>query len=423
MRCVRYRFSDRDRMILVFVGVVFVVLNAMKVYVYMRFFRHSVLLPKWAGIGILVALALGEIALLVLKDVHFSHFQYLMISSCLVLTLTLFMACVSVDILRFGVNLSLKFSSKIQHRESKKPSPLATQQDSKHNDINISRRTFLSKCKDYAVAGLFLLFTFKGFSAALTLPPIKEVRIKIPHLKAKKSIAMISDVHIGKNLGRAFLEGIVEKINALEADIVVIVGDLADDKIENIKDDLEPLKWLKSKEGVYYVCGNHEHYHGLDSILEYLRTLNLTILHNTNIELDGFNLAGVSDLAGVRFKNLEPNLESAKKGLNPQKPSILLSHQPKFVYENDVSDFDLVLCGHTHAGQVFPLSLFVWLDQHYVYGLYDITHKNMESKRLTQDSMRADSGKTQLYVSSGVGFWGPAIRFLAPSEIVLLRLE
>ena len=101
-------------MILVFVGVVFVVLNAMKVYVYMRFFRHSVLLPKWAGIGILVALALGEIALLVLKDVRFSHFQYLMISSCLVLTLTLFMACVAVDILRFGVNLSLKFSSKIQ---------------------------------------------------------------------------------------------------------------------------------------------------------------------------------------------------------------------------------------------------------------------------------------------------------------------
>ena len=113
----------------------------------------------------------------------------------------------------------------------------------------------MSKCKDYAVAGLFLLFTFKGFLVP-TLPPIKEVRIKMPHLKAKKSIAMISDVHIGKNLGRAFLEGIVEKINALEADIVVIVGDLADDKIENIKDDLEPLKSLKSKEGVYYVCGD-----------------------------------------------------------------------------------------------------------------------------------------------------------------------
>lgn len=410
-------------MIFVFVGIVFVVLNAMKVYVYMRFFRHSVLLPRWLGIAILVFLALGEIALLVFKDVQFSHWQYFAISSCLVLTLTLFMACVAVDMIRLGVNLSLRFYSKIQNVESKQTSPLATRQDLEQNDINTSRRTFLSKCKDYAVAGLFLLFSFTGFYAALALPPIREVRVKIPHLKTKKSIAMISDVHIGKNLGRAFLEGIVEKINALEADIVVIVGDLADDKIEYIKDDLEPLKWLKSKEGVYYVAGNHEYYHGVDSIVEHLHTLNLNILHNANIELEELNIAGVSDLAGVRFKNLEPDLESAKKGLNPQKPSILLSHQPKFVYENDVSDFDLVLCGHTHAGQVFPLSLFVWLDQHYVYGLYDITHKDVESKKVIKDSMRFKPRQTQLYVSSGVGFWGPAIRFLAPSEIVLFRLE
>ena len=402
-------------MIFVFVGIVFVVLNAMKVYVYMRFFRHSVLLPKWAGIGILVALALGEIALLVLKDVRFSHWQYLMISSCLVLTLTLFMACVAVDMIRLGVNLY----GKIQSVDSKKTSPVSLEQ----NDINTNRRTFLGKCKDYGVAGLFLLFSFTGFYAALALPPIREVRVKIPHLKTKKSIAMISDVHIGKNLGRAFLEGIVEKINALEADIVVIVGDLADDKIEYIKDDLEPLKWLKSKDGVYYVAGNHEYYHGLDSIVEHLHTLNLNILHNANIELEELNIAGVSDLAGVRFKHLEPDLESAKKGLNPNKPSILLSHQPKFVYENDVSDFDLVLCGHTHAGQVFPLSLLVWLDQHYVYGLYDITHKDIESKKVIKDSMRFKPRQTQLYVSSGVGFWGPAIRFLAPSEIVLFRLE
>lgn len=406
-------------MLFVFVGVVFIVLNAMKVYVYMRFFRHSVLLPKWAGIGILVALALGEIALLVLKNAQFNHWQYFAVSSCLVLTLTLFMACVIVDI----IGLGLKLYSRIQRIDSKKPSPT----DSKQNSINTSRRTFLNQCKDYVIAGLFLFLSFTGFYAALALPPIRELRIKIPHLKTKKSIAMISDVHIGKNLGRAFLEGVVEKINTLNADIVVIVGDLADDKIENIKDDLEPLKWLKSKEGVYYVAGKHEYYHGIDSILEYLQTLNLTILHNINVELESFNLAGVSDLAGVRRKHLEPNLESAKKDLNPNKPSILLSHQPKFVYENDVSDFDLVLCGHTHAGQVFPLSLFVWLDQHYVYGLYDITHKDMESKRqvgLSQhQSMRLNPHQTQLYVSSGVGFWGPAIRFLAPSEIVLLRLE
>lgn len=395
-------------MLLVFVGSIFVVLSMMKLYVYMRFFRHSVLLPKWAGICILFALALGEIALFVVRDAHFRHWQYLAVSSCVVLTLTLFMACVAVDIARFGVRLAGRFKEVGAGTQSMGEPHRAV---GWHNEADSKRRTFLKKCVDYAVGGLFLLLSVKGFYSALALPPIREVRVKIPRLKAPKSIAMISDVHIGKTLGRKFLQGVVDKINALKADIVVIVGDLVDDRIENLKDELEPLKQLESKEGVYYVAGNHEYYHGADSIVEHLKTCNLKVLHNRHIELDDVNLAGVSDLAGLRFGHLKPDLESARSGLNPHKPSILLSHQPKFVRENDVSDFDLVLCGHTHAGQVFPLSLFVWIDQHYIHGLYRLpASKDSQSK------------STQLYVSSGVGFWGPAIRFLAPSEIVLLRL-
>lgn len=162
---------------------------------------------------------------------------------------------------------------------------------------------------------------------------------------------------------------------------------------------------------MYYVAGNHEYYHGLDPILAHLKTLNVRILHNTHIELDELNLAGVSDLAGLRFNYLPPDIESAKKDLNLLKPSVLLAHQPKFVRSNDVSEFDLVLCGHTHAGQVFPLSFFVWLDQKYIHGLYNVPSKMPKNL------------PTQLYVSSGVGFWGPAVRFLAQNEIVLLELE
>lgn len=272
---------------------------------------------------------------------------------------------------------------------------------------NSSRREFFNKMCDFAIAILFVIFSFKSFINALSVPPIREVRLKAMNLQRKFTIAMISDVHVGKTLGRDFLAKVVEQINALKADIVVIVGDLVDDKIHLIKDDLEPLKDLQSTEGVFYVAGNHEYYHGVDSILEHIATLNIQILHNKNIELENVNLAGVSDLAGLQFKHLEPDLNEAREGLNPNKPSILLAHQPKFVRLNDVSDFDVVLCGHTHAGQVFPLSILVWLDQHYVHGLYT-PYKDK---------------KTQLYVSSGVGFWGPAIRFLAPSEIVHITLE
>lgn len=316
-----------------------------------------------------------------------------------------------------------------------------------------ARRVALKTLYDSFIALLFGAFTFQNFYTALRIPPIRKVSINLANLQTPKTIAMVTDVHIGKALGGAFLRKIVEKINGLNADIVVIVGDLVDDKIENVKKDLESLQNLQSKEGVYYVAGNHEYYHGIESILAHLQTLNLTILHNTSIELEGFTLAGVSDLAGEHFGILQPDLESAKQNLNLQKPSILLTHQPKFVRKYDVSDFDLVLCGHTHAGQVFPLSVLVWLDQRYIHGLYTLpknaqasiadskiieskksqtlsaqnnttTHKNTrntESNAL--DSNKNSTQKiTQLYVSSGAGFWGPAIRFLAPSEIVYIEL-
>ena len=94
-----------------------------------------------------------------------------------------------------------------------------------------------------------------------------------------------------------------------------------------------------------------------------------------------------------------PDFVNVFNGINPNLPTILLTHQPRSLkyLERDV---DLVICGHTHGGQIFPFSLLVWLNQKYVYGLYNINN-NM-----------------QLYVSSGAGLWGPPFRVLTNSEIV-----
>ncbi|NES53014.1 hypothetical protein G3565_32125, partial [Escherichia coli] len=83
----------------------------------------------------------------------------------------------------------------------------------------------------------------------------------------------------------------------------------------------------------------------------------------------------------------------------------LLTHQPKTALLYDLSDFDLVLSGHTHGGQIFPFMFLVKLQQGFVHGLYDLGEK------------------TKLYVSSGAGFWGPSLRVFAPSEIVILNLK
>ena len=97
----------------------------------------------------------------------------------------------------------------------------------------------------------------------------------------------------------------------------------------------------------------------------------------------------------MRFDRLgaKPDINAVKARLN------------KSVNLYDTSDFDLVLSGHTHAGQVFPFGALVILQQGFLYGLYELTSKN------------------KLYVSSGAGFWGPAMRFLAPSEIVCMDLK
>ena len=138
-----------------------------------------------------------------------------------------------------------------------------------------------------------------------------------------------------------------------------------------------------------------------------LRQTKLKILINESINLGFLNIAGLADLAGLRFDRLgaKPDINAATARLNKNTPSILLAHQPKSVNLYDTSDFDLVLSGHTHAGQVFPFGALVILQQGFLYGLYELASKN------------------KLYVSSGAGFWGPAMRFLAPSEIVCMDLK
>ena len=373
------------------VGVIFAVLALMKLYAYRRFLRHSVVFRSHRILLILLLSALyaGELAFFFLaKDRGFDHRTYIALGSCVIVSYGLFLACVIGDISRSaGRAISTRATN-----------------TSAMELLDSGRRRFLKIVLDLGVLALFVFFSTKSIKNALSIPKVREVSVEIDGLETPKSIAMISDVHIGKMIQGDFVRGVVEAINALNADIVVIVGDLVDEDIAFVKEFLLPLNDLQSREGVYYVSGNHEYYHGIESISAFLKTLNLKVLENEHIELEGFNLAGVSDLAGSRFGILPPDIRRVQSGLNPQKPSILLAHQPKFVRQNDVSAFDLVLCGHTHAGQVFPLSIFVWLDQHYIHGLY-----------------RLDS-KTQLYVSSGVGFWGPAMRFLAPSEIVNLKL-
>ncbi len=268
-----------------------------------------------------------------------------------------------------------------------------------------SRRLMLKMLFDVTILILTFSYIIRGFSNGLKKPEINRVDINIKGLKKELNIVQISDVHIGKSLGKEFLEDIVKDINTLDADIVVITGDLVDLNADDIGDKLDSLKEIKSRYGVYFVSGNHEYFHGVEEICLFLESLHVKVLTNESVVIDNsINLVGITDLMGRRLGVLKPDLHKALFGVDTTLPTVLLAHQPKITKELKNEKIDLILSGHTHAGQIFPFGFLVLLDQPYLSGLYQ------------------HSKDTQIYVSSGAGYWGPPIRILAPSEIVNIKL-
>ncbi|MFV0480589.1 MAG: metallophosphoesterase [Campylobacteraceae bacterium] len=270
-----------------------------------------------------------------------------------------------------------------------------------------TRRKALKNILDITIFIAAISWIAKAFVGGFSKPITRSVEVNIKNLKKPLSIAQMTDVHIGKVLGYNFMRECVDITNALNADIIVITGDLVDLPVEQARKSLEPLKDLKAKYGVFYVSGNHEYFHGVRLINNHLRTLGITVLENDSVEINGLiNIAGINDLAGKRFGVMPPDVNAALKNTNKNLPTILLSHQPKVVNSlRGDEKIDLILSGHTHGGQIFPFGLLVLLEQPYLYGLYQ------------------HNEKTQIFVSSGTGYWGPPLRFLAPSEIVKLELK
>lgn len=269
-----------------------------------------------------------------------------------------------------------------------------------------SRRLFIKTAFDITMLILALSYMINGFFNGMKAPLIKEVDVFVDGLKEELSIVHISDVHIGKTLGKEFMDDIVAKINRLDADLVVITGDLVDMPLKDIGDRLESLRNIQSAAGVYFVPGNHEYFYGVDEIMGYLEFLGVKVLDNRSVNIGNIiNLVGVTDMIGKRFDILPPDFTQAFARTKPELPTVLLAHQPKIVKEIKDEKIDLILSGHTHGGQIFPFGLLVLLDQPYLSGLYQ------------------HSKQTQIFVTNGAGYWGPAVRVMAPSEIVKIRLR
>ncbi len=221
---------------------------------------------------------------------------------------------------------------------------------------------------------------------------------------AGTTFVQLSDLHLDHIKDPVWLNRVVEKVNALDPDFVLITGDLVDVGAVLDKEKAEGLKKIKTRYGVYACLGNHEYYSDVKKAREFISQGNVHLLVNQGLELkDKINIVGVDSIQGPRFGAEGPDLKKGLSGLNKEAYTILLTHEPdnyKVAYDAGI---DLMLSGHTHAGQIPPLDILVFLIYKHGYGLYP-------------------NGKGFAYTSSGTGSWGPPMRFLNASEIVKFTL-
>jgi predicted MPP superfamily phosphohydrolase len=263
-----------------------------------------------------------------------------------------------------------------------------------------------------AVPLLAALATLAGFVSARRRARIKRVDVPIPDLPAPLhgfSIAQISDVHVGATIRREYVDGIVDAVNALGADMIAVTGDLVDGSVHSLAPHTAPLARLTARHGAFFVTGNHEYYSGAHAWVDEVRRLGLAVLMNEHVVLEhggeAVVVAGVTDFGAHHFDPAHRSDPAAAIAGAPGDAAVkvLLAHQPRSAFAAAPAGFDLQLSGHTHGGQIFPWMFFVRLQQPFTAGLHRL-------------------GRLWVYISRGTGYWGPPKRLGAPSEITYLRL-
>ena len=262
-----------------------------------------------------------------------------------------------------------------------------------------------------AVLGLAVLSTLIGYLNARRLASVLFVDIPLANLPkelAGFTIVQLSDIHVGPTIKREYVQAIVERVNQLDADLVVITGDVVDGSVEQLRAHTAPLGSLRSRHGSFFVTGNHEYYSGAAAWMREFERIGLRGLHNRHVVIAHrgahFILAGVTDYsAGTFDPSQASDPDAALAGSPPDLLRILLAHQPRSAAKASEAGFDVQLSGHTHGGQFWPWNLFVRFQQPFTAGLHRL-----------QDLW--------VYTSRGTGYWGPPKRFGAPSEITLLTL-
>ena len=265
----------------------------------------------------------------------------------------------------------------------------------------------------YTLGTAALVLAGIGVQQAMRVPPVKDIEVAIRDLPPQfdgYTMVQLTDMHISRLFDERWARAVVERSNALGADLIVVTGDLIDGPVSARIRDVEPLRALHAPDGVYVIPGNHEYFFDNEAWMQHFASLGMTRLNNSHalIERGGaqLTLAGVTDLSAPHAGLPGPDLKQALAGAPAQAPIILLDHQPRNARFSATQGVALQLSGHTHGGMIRPLDLIIArANEGFVSGFYDV------------DGM-------QLYVNNGTALWpGFALRLGVPSELTRITLR
>lgn len=214
------------------------------------------------------------------------------------------------------------------------------------------------------------------------------------------TIVMASDLHLGYHNTRKTLAKWVDMINAERPDLILIAGDIIDISVRPLMDEDMAAEFRRLKAPVYACLGNHEYYAREVKARQFYQEAGIRLLQDSCAAEGALCIIGRDDRTNSHRKALGKLMQQADKS----KFTILLDHQPYHLEQAEKAGIDFQLSGHTHEGQVWPISL----GTHYIYECDWGEHRR---------------GSTRYYISSGLGIWGGKYRIGTQSEYVVLNLR
>ncbi len=227
-----------------------------------------------------------------------------------------------------------------------------------------------------------------------------ELTTAKPLPKDEVRLVMVSDLHLGYHHDRQTLHRWVKLINSEKPDVVLIAGDIIDNSVRPLLDEgmAEELRAIRVP--VYAVFGNHEYFAGADRAERFYRQAGIRLLRDSSEVCGPLTIIGRDD----RSNRHRQSLNKLLSGVDRQKYLVLLDHQPYALEQARRAGIDLQLSGHTHRGQMWPVSLVTDM-------IYEKSHGYLRK------------GNTSYYVSSGLGIWGGKFRIGTRSEYVVITLR